>query len=75
MHDLEILIDRTRGVQEALPAGDRRGMAELDALVRVLEDECREGHARLLAGAARDVEALREASSRRRADGRPTAAA
>ena len=45
MHDLEILIDRTRRVQEALPAGDRRGMAELDALVRVLEDECREGHA------------------------------
>ena len=45
MHDLEILIDRTRGVQENLPAGDRRGMAELDALVRVLEDECREGHA------------------------------
>jgi CHAD domain-containing protein len=45
MHDLEILIDRTRGVQEALPAKDRRGMAELDALVRVLEDECREGHA------------------------------
>ena len=32
-------------MQEALPAGDRRGMAELDALVRVLEDECREGHA------------------------------
>ena len=32
-------------MQEALPAGDRRGMAELDALVRALEDECREGHA------------------------------
>lgn len=45
MHDLEILIDRTRAVQEKLPAGDRRGMAELDALVRALEDECREGHA------------------------------
>ncbi|MDO8678652.1 MAG: CHAD domain-containing protein [Acidobacteriota bacterium] len=45
MHDLEILIDRTRGVQEKLPASDRRGMSELDALVRVLEDECREGHA------------------------------
>ena len=45
MHDLEILIDRTRQVQEELPAGDRRSMAELDALVRMLEDECREGHA------------------------------
>jgi len=45
MHDLEILIDRTRRVQASLPARNRRGMAELDALIRVLEDECREGHA------------------------------
>jgi CHAD domain-containing protein len=45
MHDLEILIDRTRDVQAALAPRNRRGMAELDALVRVLEDECREGHA------------------------------
>ena len=45
MHDLEILIDRTREVQSALPGRDRRGMAELDSLIRVLEDECREGHA------------------------------
>ncbi len=45
MHDLEILIDRTRGVQATLAARNRRGMAELDALIRVLEDECREGHA------------------------------
>lgn len=45
MHDLEILIDRTREVQGSLAARDRRGMAELDSLIRVLEDECREGHA------------------------------
>lgn len=45
MHDLEILIDRTRDVQATLPARNRRGMADLDALIRVLEDECREGHA------------------------------
>ena len=45
MHDLEMLIDRARAVQAALPARNRRGMAELDALIRVLEDECREGHA------------------------------
>ncbi len=74
MHDLEVLIDRTRGVQEALPASDRRGMAELDALVRVLEDECREGHAVYLR--ARPVlltvcESVIEAA----AEGRPTAAA
>ena len=45
MHDLEMLIDRTRAVQSTLPGRNRRGMAELDALIRVLEDECREGHA------------------------------
>lgn len=45
MHDLETLIDRARAVQASLTAGDRRGMAELDSLIRVLEDECREGHA------------------------------
>src|SRR5687767_11383674 len=45
MHDLEILIDRARGVQGTLTPRDRRGMAELRTLIRVLEDECREGHA------------------------------
>ena len=45
MHDLEILIDRARGVQGTLAPRDRRGMAELRSLIRVLEAECREGHA------------------------------
>jgi CHAD domain-containing protein len=45
IHDLEILIDRARGVQSRLSPRDRIGMAELNKLVRVLEDECREGHA------------------------------
>jgi CHAD domain-containing protein len=45
MHDLEILIDRARGVQTTLTPRDRRGMAELKQLIRVLEEECREGHA------------------------------
>jgi CHAD domain-containing protein len=45
MHDLEILIDRARGVQESLPPENRRGMSELNKLIRVLESECREGHA------------------------------
>ena len=45
MHDLEILIDRARGVQGTLAPRDRRGMAELKTLIRALEDECREGHA------------------------------
>lgn len=45
MHDLEILIDRARQAQAALSPRDRRGMSELTRLIRVLEDECREGHA------------------------------
>jgi CHAD domain-containing protein len=45
MHDLEILIDRARAVQTTLTPRDRRGMAELKTLIRVLEQECREGHA------------------------------
>ena len=45
MHDLEILIDRARGVQESLPPENRRAMSELNKLIRVLEAECREGHA------------------------------
>jgi CHAD domain-containing protein len=45
MHDFEILIDRARGVQGTLAPRDRRGMAELKSLIRVLEEECREGHA------------------------------
>lgn len=45
IHDLEILIDHARRVQTTLTPRDRRGMAELKQLIRVVEDECREGHA------------------------------
>ena len=45
MHDLEVLIERTREVQASLPGHNRRAMAELNRLIRALEDECREGHA------------------------------
>jgi CHAD domain-containing protein len=74
MHDLEILIDRTRRVQETLPAGDRRAMAELDALVRELEDECREGHAAYMLARPAMVK-LCDGIIVATANGRPTAAA
>jgi CHAD domain-containing protein len=45
MHDLEILIDHARRAQGQLSPRDRRGMSELNKLIRVLEEECREGHA------------------------------
>lgn len=50
MHDLEMLIDQTRAVQAGLPGRSRKATAELDALIRVLEDECREGHAAYMRG-------------------------
>ena len=48
MHDLEMLIDRARAVQSVLAGRNRRGVSELDALIRRLEEECREGHASYL---------------------------
>jgi CHAD domain-containing protein len=50
MHDLEMLIERARGVQAELTPRDRRGMAELKTLIRVLEGECRDGHATYMRG-------------------------
>jgi len=52
MHDLEILIDKARDAQSKLNPRDRRGMSELNRLIRVLEDECREGHAAYMQGRA-----------------------
>jgi len=50
VHDLEVLIERTREVQATLPAENRRAMGELDRLIRALEAECREGHATYMRG-------------------------
>ena len=50
VHDLEVLIDRTRQVQASLPAANRRAMSELNRLIRALEDECREGHVEYMRG-------------------------
>lgn len=44
MHDYEILIDRTRRLQADVAGSDRRLSTELDALIRTLEDECRQFH-------------------------------
>jgi len=50
VHDLEVLIERTREVQASLPAANRRAMSELNRLIRALEDECRGGHATYMHG-------------------------
>jgi CHAD domain-containing protein len=44
MHDLEVLIARTRGVQGSASAPSLRLSAELDQIVRRLETECRQLH-------------------------------
>ena len=44
MHDLEVLIARTRGVQGASSAPTLKLSGELDRLVRRLENECRQIH-------------------------------
>jgi CHAD domain-containing protein len=50
IHDLEVLIERTREVQASLPAGKGRALTELNKLIRALEAECREGHAEYMRG-------------------------
>jgi CHAD domain-containing protein len=45
MHDLEILIDRVRGVQGSLAERERSTALALDALIRAMEQDCRADHA------------------------------
>jgi CHAD domain-containing protein len=63
MHDLEVLIARTRAVQGSRSAPNLRVSADLDRFVRRLEMECRQLHAQYIAlrpsllGACADVAA------------------
>ena len=50
--NLEVLLEHAREVQASMPASNRRGMSELDTLVRAVEDECRAGHAAYMRGRA-----------------------
>ena len=49
IHDLEVLIARTRAIQGAPNAPTLRVSAEMDLLVRRLENECRRLHGRYIA--------------------------
>jgi CHAD domain-containing protein len=49
MHDLEVLIARTRAVQGASGAPNLRVSGQLDRLVRRLENECRQLHGQYMA--------------------------
>jgi CHAD domain-containing protein len=45
LHDLEMLLASVRETQAALPAADLSAWRELNALVRAVEDDCRQLHA------------------------------
>jgi CHAD domain-containing protein len=49
MHDLEVLIARTRGIQSSPGASTLKVSADLDRLVRRLETECRRLHGQYMA--------------------------
>jgi CHAD domain-containing protein len=74
LHDLEVLIDRTRAVQADLAASARRQATELDRLVRALEAECRQLHAGYLE-ARRGLIAVCEAALSPSPGGRSSSAA
>jgi hypothetical protein len=49
MHDLEVLIARTRDIQSSPGASTLKVSADLDRLVRRLENECRQLHGHYMA--------------------------
>ena len=49
MHDLEVLIARTRSIQSSPGASTLKVSADLDRLVRRLETECRQLHGHYMA--------------------------
>jgi CHAD domain-containing protein len=57
MHDLDVLMTRTRGVQSGSKVPDLRLSAELDDLVRWLETECRQLHGHYMTSRVRLLEA------------------
>lgn len=71
MHDLEVLIARTRAIQGSANAPDLRLSADLDRLVRTLETECRQLHSQYIAVRTSLLSicehAARQAASRRAA--------
>jgi CHAD domain-containing protein len=71
IHDFEILLEHTRTVQAGLVGVDRRSASELDGLTRLLETECRDGHAAFLGDRAA-LEAMCQQIIDAARHGRPT---
>jgi CHAD domain-containing protein len=78
MHDLQMMMDRARKVQAALPPSDTAAWDQLDTLIDAIEDDCRRLHARymrerpaLLGICAEAVARPHAVSARRAAPRRP----
>ena len=71
IHDFEILIEHTREVQAALAGTDRTAATDLDRLIRMLEAQCREGHAAFVRDRA-SLQALCQQIIDAARQGRPT---
>jgi CHAD domain-containing protein len=56
MHDLEVLIARTRSIQSSPGASTLKMSADLDRLVRRLETECRQLHGHYMAARAKLID-------------------
>jgi len=63
LHDLQLLIDRIRGLQPALATPDLIVWRKIDAVIFGLEDECRRLHARFVRQKA-EIRAICERASR-----------
>jgi CHAD domain-containing protein len=76
MHDLEVLIARTRNIQSSPGASTLKMSADLDRLVRRLETECRQLHGHYMAGRAKLIAVCdRLTKAGERGDRRRTSAA
>ena len=64
LHDLEVLIDRTRAVQASIDPPNLSAWRELGSLVRALEDDCRRLHARFVRGRARVIAITNRAAAK-----------
>jgi CHAD domain-containing protein len=71
IHDFEILVEHTREVQATLAGVDRQAATELDGLVRTLEADCRDGHAKFLRDRA-TIQAVCQQVIEAARQGRPT---
>ena len=73
MHDLQVLIDRVRQLQASLAPPNVAIWRDLDALMRMLEDDCRRLHARYMR-VREDIAEIAARLGAERAPARPHAA-